>query len=303
MSRPSLSWSRLLVPGLLLASSPLVAADGSIAPAATPAAPASAPASSSATHSATSPAIAGAPPASTTATPAQPAPAPAPPRLPPPSPFLGVTVDRPANFDADDGLLVTAVVPQATFDHLGVRSGDRLLTANGTQLHAISDLSAIADHLQVGQLLTMTVRTDTAIRTVSGRIEAVSRPREISEHTQQLSHEIEQLRDTMGQKEHSSLEQTLTVLRQIEADLPGMLDTFKQRYPHGKFAVSIHIDILSDETAEHSTTVPLPQAPHPPTPATPPQTSSNTGTGSTQPAIDAPPAAPAPAPAPQQAAH
>ncbi len=249
------------------------------------------------------PAAAATPPATTAAVGATAATAPAAAttvaRPPPPAPFLGVTLDRPSNFDANDGLLVTAVVPQSTFDHLGVRAGDRILSANGAKLNEMGDFGEVADKLEVGQLITLMVRTDTAIRTVSGRIEAVSRPREISQHTTQLSNEIAQLREAVSHSEPSRLNDTLSVLKQLEADLPGMLDAFKKRYPNGRFNISVHIDILSDQGAANPTAVVIPSAPLPPgaaAAATVPGTGTSTPSGAAAAPAPAPAAAPASAP-------
>ena len=183
------------------------------------------------------------------------------PNLALPAPFLGITLDHPTGFDADQGLLVTGVVAKSTFDHLGVRVGDRLLRVNGTLLTAVADFSAIADNLAIGQTLTVQVRTDDATRTVSGVVEAVSRPREISQKTQQLANEVEQLRSALQDSAHPTMQQTLLLLKQLEADLPGMVDEFHTRYPQGEFDISIHIDILSDRAATHPTQVVVPALP------------------------------------------
>ena len=198
------------------------------------------------------------------------------PNLALPAPFLGITLDHPTSFDADQGLLVTGVVAKSTFDHLGVRVGDRLLSVNGKPLGTVADFSVIADNLTIGQALTVQVRTDDALRTVSGVVEAVSRPREISQKTQQLANEVEQLRSALQDSAHPTMQQTLLLLKQLEADLPGMVDEFHSRYPQGEFDISIHIDILSDRTATHPTqvvppTLPtLPAPPSAPAPASPP---------------------------------
>ena len=199
---------------------------------------------------------------------AAPAPAPAPPAAPRggpnlslPSPLLGITLDHPTGFDADQGLLVTGVVAKSTFDHLGVRVGDRLISVNGKQLGTVADFSTIADNLTIGQTLTVQVRTDDATRTVTGVVEAVSRPREISQKTQQLANEVEQLRSAVQDGGHPTLQQTLLLLKQLEADLPGMVDAFHSRYPQGEFDISIHIDILSDRAAKNPTQVTAPALP------------------------------------------
>jgi len=219
---------------------------------------------------------AGAAPVAATTTPPPPPPPPPPPSGPGPgagpnlalpAPFLGITLDHPTGFDADQGLLVTGVVAKSTFDHLGVRVGDRLLSVNGKVLTAVADFSVIADNLAIGQTLTVQVRTDDATRTVSGVVEAVSRPREISQKTQQLANEVEQLRSAVQDQAHPTMQQTLLLLKQLEADLPGMVDEFHSRYPQGQFDISIHIDILSDRAAAHPTQVVAPTLPAGPAPA------------------------------------
>jgi len=211
-----------------------------------------------------------------------------------PSPFLGVSLDHPSGFDADQGLLVTGVVAKSTFDHLGVRVGDHVLSVNGTSVNTVAAFSTIAEALTIGQTLTLTVRTDDALRTISGAVEAISRPREISQKTQQLANEVADLKNAVqGEAAHASLTQSLLLLKQLEADLPGMVDAFKSRYPQGEFDISIHIDILSDRTAAHAQPVAIPPLPSPSNPAAAPSGASAALPGTaTAPPASSPPKAP-----------
>jgi hypothetical protein len=184
-----------------------------------------------------------------------------------PAPFLGLSVDPGSAFDPSQGLTVTEVVPGSTSDHLGVRVDDHLLAAQGRPLASVADFATVAQGLKVGDTLTFSLNRGGTPLIVSGPVERLARPRELTQQTAQLAEEVAELRALAMAHVHTApassttIEQLLVLLKQVEADLPKAASDFHAAYPNGEFNLSIHLDIRSDRSATSPSLVVAPDLP------------------------------------------
>ena len=184
-----------------------------------------------------------------------------------PAPFLGLSVDPGSAFDPSQGLTVTDVVQGSTSDHLGVRVDDHILAAQGRPLASVADFATVAQALKVGDTLTFSLNRGGTPLIVTGPVERLARPRELTQQTAQLAEEVAELRALAMAHVHpvpassTTIEQLLMLLKQVEADLPKAASDFRAAYPNGEFNLSIHLDIRSDRSATSPSLVVAPDLP------------------------------------------
>jgi len=162
---------------------------------------------------------------------------------------FGVTLVRPDAFDGGPGLEVTQVLPGTTADRLGLKAGDRILKAGGRDLATNADFATVVQGWKPGQRVELSVRRGDETLALAGDFTDIPRPREVGARADALQREIAELKRTAEAPEQRRLEELLTLLKQVEKDLPAMAAEFKRTYPKGRFGISIHIDITSDDTA------------------------------------------------------
>lgn len=88
---------------------------------------------------------------------------------------LGLLIDR----DHDDGLLVLGTLPGGSAERIGLRAGDRLVEANGTDLRgrgASERMRSIIDGLEGDNALAVRVQRDGQDQRLAGVVEAVELP-------------------------------------------------------------------------------------------------------------------------------
>jgi hypothetical protein len=187
----------------------------------------------------------------------------------PPPPVLGVTLEDPGSFDPGQGVVVTGITAASSFDHAGVRVGDHLLKINDRAIAKVDDVAAAARTLKVGGELRVTVLRGAETVALTGTVEKMARPRELSQQTAELTDEIAQLRALAERHPGGKLEQALALLKQFEADLPKAAAEFKAEYPEGEFKISIHIDISSKRQDAAPAPAAAPPAPVDAAPAKP----------------------------------
>jgi len=177
-------------------------------------------------------------------------------------PYLGVGVEEIAEFDAARGLNVTSIAPGATFDRLGIKEGDRLVSVNGTSITSTDSFRAVAMTLTNGMPMAVVIIRNGANLTVSGTLTATPRPRDLAEESDRLRQEASELHALADQvSTKRSLEEALRLIKQVEEALPKAAEDFKRVYPNGTFRISINIDIRSDQGAkdpEKLTPTPVP---------------------------------------------
>lgn len=166
-------------------------------------------------------------------------------------PYLGVGVEEVTEFDAPRGLRVTGVAPGATFERLGVKEGDRLVSINGTAVTSTDEFRALAKTLTNGAAMIVVVKRNGVDTTLNGALAATPRPRELAEEGDRLRQEADALRAVADRATtRSSLEDALRLIKQVEEELPKAAEEFKRIYPNGTFRISINIDIRSDQGAK-----------------------------------------------------
>ena len=176
-------------------------------------------------------------------------------------PFVGVGVEEVGDFDAPRSLRVTRVVSGASFDRLGVKEGDLLISVNGTKVTSANEFRSAVQGLSDGAALAVVVTRNGVETPLAGTLSA-PRPRELADEGDRLRQEAVDLRTIATQATtRSSLEDALRLIKQVEMELPKAAEEFKRVYPNGTFRVSIQIDINSDKDAK----VAEPLKPSPPT--------------------------------------
>ena len=84
------------------------------------------------------------------------------------------------NLKAGEGLLVSAVTPKGTYDEIGVKVGDVILSINGKNINTPAELVAMAQSLTEGNLVEVNLISNGARVTKKGK--AKGKPKEISEN-------------------------------------------------------------------------------------------------------------------------
>jgi C-terminal processing protease CtpA/Prc len=182
--------------------------------------------------------------------------------LPAPKPFLGVNVDEnAASFDPNQGLPVTAVIPGSSAAAMGIQVGDLLKVFNGQPLKSQADLARAIGSTKVGDEVTITLmrKVGDELTTVNAKGAIAVRPQvgSINKDLAALREEMLSLRKQ--QEAHKgkelSLADMLTMLKEIEDNMPAAVAEFKKQYPKGEFNIHITIDIVSDKTAKDPLTI------------------------------------------------
>jgi membrane-associated protease RseP (regulator of RpoE activity) len=181
---------------------------------------------------------------------------------PAPKPFLGVNINENApNFDPEQGLPVTTVVPGSTAATIGIQVGDLLRSFNGKKLSAQSDLAAALSATKVGDevLVEITRLKDKTQEklTLKGPISVRPQVGTINKELAALREEVLTLRKAQDERKAKelSLADMLKMLKEIEDNMPAAVAEFKKQYPKGEFNIQIKIDIVSDKTAKDPVTI------------------------------------------------
>jgi membrane-associated protease RseP (regulator of RpoE activity) len=177
-------------------------------------------------------------------------------------PFLGVNVDENgASFDPNQGLPVTTVIPGSTAAVMGIEVGDLLLTFNGAKLTSQNELKVALGKIKVGDEVTLEVtrkNVDLLVKkTFKGLITVRPQVASITADLARLREETLALRKLQEERKAKelSLADMLTMLKEIEEQMPAAVAEFKKQYPRGEFNIQIKIDIVSDKTAKTPITV------------------------------------------------
>ena len=177
-------------------------------------------------------------------------------------PFLGVNVDENgSNFDPNQGLPVTTVIPGSTAAVMGIEVGDLLLTFNGAKLTSQDELKVAIGKTKVGDEITLEVTRknfDVLVKkTFKGPITVRPQVASITADLARLREETLALRKLQEERKAKelSLADMLKMLKEIEEQMPAAVAEFKKQYPRGEFNIQIKIDIVSDKTAKTPITV------------------------------------------------
>lgn len=174
-------------------------------------------------------------------------------------PVLGLTIEKPAEGDTKPGIIVTRIVPGGTAEKLGLQPADRIVKVGDTDVADQDAFATLTAGWRAGATVTVLVQRGGTDVLLSGPVVELPRPRELGLQAQAIAREISELKAQSGSD--LRLEQLLTLLKQVEKDLPAMAGEFKRHYPKGRFNISIHIDLASDPEATETTPVaPAPAA-------------------------------------------
>jgi hypothetical protein len=175
---------------------------------------------------------------------ADPAPAPAPHQRP----LLGLTLGDPEPLGGTPGLLVQRLSPGGAAESMGVKVGDRVLSANGHDLAAVADLGKAIEALGGrGQLRLALLRDGQRIE-VSTELAPPPTPQELAQLEAQVQARLERIA-SMPRDERSQVQRLLTALAQLERGLAPAREDFARAYPDGELSLKVSIDIRSDAGA------------------------------------------------------
>ena len=161
--------------------------------------------------------------------------------------YLGLELETVAD---PPPLRVTAVVPGATADRLGLKPGDRVTAIGDAPVSTMAEVAAAFAPLTAGSPLRVTVSRGGTSTVLEGKVEAVPRPRQLLTDADKLRGEIARLKeDGERGRLQSDLQDSLRLLARLQEGLPKMAEEFKRLYPTGTFSVQINIDIRSEPTA------------------------------------------------------
>jgi hypothetical protein len=174
---------------------------------------------------------------------------------------FGVEIDATgAAFDSTQGLPVKTVAATGVAATIGVRTGDLMQMFNTRSLSTAADLDAAITSCAWDDPITITVKRAAEIVTLTGVMRRPPSPANTAAALKDVKDNIADIRGRLGEK--PSLADILLQLRELEEKLPEAVKRFKEQYPNGEFRIHLHIDIVSDKTAENPIDV-LPGKPAP----------------------------------------
>lgn len=180
------------------------------------------------------------------------------------SPFLGVHVRNSgtgANFDGNDGLLVTHVYGNTTAANIGLLVDDIVTEINGTRLSNRSDLQKALETVKIGDEVSLRWQRGAAEMSGSSEMQAMPSVRNVSQAVDEQRNRIKELEreraaaraaaGNQGDGEGEDLATAMSRLADILDALPRRLEEtateFKQVYPDGEFTVDITIRIKTSK--------------------------------------------------------
>lgn len=172
---------------------------------------------------------------------------------------LGVSVEI-VQDGPEGGLRVTAVEPGTLAATIGMAVEDRLLAIDQVSIASGVDLAQALAQLVPGQPVTIQVQRKADTLSLLGQVPLPPPDAATLEaQAKTLTQRLDALDDRPLPTEAATLRDLLLVLERVQAQVPVAAAEFKKVYPHGRFKVSIAIDIDSDVAApDAELTVPEP---------------------------------------------
>ncbi len=168
-------------------------------------------------------------------------------------PFLGIQVvaDK-----FDQGVLVSAVLPNSSASGMGIQAGDLIKSINQQTLGSMEDLQKALAGAKVGDTVTVNLERKNDKLTVSGPLQAKPPPpKPPAVEIAELSQKVKELgaRKDREPSLAEMLDDIVTQLNTLEKNLPKAAEEFKKQYPNGEFTINISITISSDKSAKNPT--------------------------------------------------
>ncbi|MBA3684922.1 MAG: PDZ domain-containing protein [Planctomycetes bacterium] len=167
-------------------------------------------------------------------------------------PRLGVQIDEGSIDDpAANGLPVAGVAVGSTAAAMGIQSGDKLKSLNGTVVRSVVELQNLISALKIGDTLTAEVVRKGKPLSLAGTLQSGSSAEAVREQLNQARKELDELRKRYGivSGREPTLAEMIQQLKMLEEQFPRAAAEFKKVYPNGEFAIAI--TITSDKAAKN----------------------------------------------------